>query len=404
MVFMGFSSKWISWISGYLSSAKTSVLVNESPTDEFYLHRGLRQGNLLSPFLFIMIMEGLHIAVKDDMPLKMLFLLGVSYDEVQRLALLTGCNSQRLPFVYLGLPIAENMAKQKGWEPIVGKFNNRMSRWKASMLSIGGRTTLLSSVLGALEIRNLQISSFKLQKEVMNTIWELWNKFGVELPNLKSVPGVDSNTSVPSHESPIVQVVDINKKQTSYAGAAGASTKDQPKVCSNFRPLVANPVFDGVNISIPRKVIEKVSSHFKHTLYGYFIEKRMAFRVVEYYARNNWAKDGLKRIMMNNKGFFFFNGGQFAGPSIKQNVRYELKETTSAPKKGATNVGDAQKKGATVGSSSKNDNIFTSNSYSTLNVVEEDDDEVVENVYDESANIFTNSQSGGSSSFTVAAG
>ncbi|GKE31984.1 hypothetical protein Tco_1451306, partial [Tanacetum coccineum] len=45
---------------------------------------------------------------------------------------------------------------------------------------------------------------------------------------------------------------------TSYAGAAGASAKDQPKVNSNFRHLVADPVFDGVNIYIPRKVVEKV--------------------------------------------------------------------------------------------------------------------------------------------------
>ncbi|GKB21657.1 zinc knuckle CX2CX4HX4C containing protein [Tanacetum coccineum] len=95
-------------------------------------------------------------------------------------------------------------------------------------------------------------------------------------------------------------------KSTSYAGAAGASAKDQPKVNSNFRTLVADPVFDGVNISIPRKVVEKVSTRFEHTLYGYFIGKRMAFPVVEYYARNNWAKHGLKRIMMNSKGFFFF--------------------------------------------------------------------------------------------------
>ncbi|GJS87530.1 hypothetical protein Tco_0770166, partial [Tanacetum coccineum] len=43
----------------------------------------------------------------------------------------------------------------------------------------------------------------------------------------------------------------------SYAGAAGASVKEQPNVISNFRPLVADPVYDGVNISIPRKVIEK---------------------------------------------------------------------------------------------------------------------------------------------------
>ncbi|GKF98903.1 zinc knuckle CX2CX4HX4C containing protein [Tanacetum coccineum] len=100
--------------------------------------------------------------------------------------------------------------------------------------------------------------------------------------------------------------MDINTKLTSYAGAAGASAKDQPKVNSNFRTLVANPVFDGVNIYIPRKVVEKVSTRFEHTLYGYFIGKRMAFLVVEYYARNNWAKHGLKRIMKNSKGIIFF--------------------------------------------------------------------------------------------------
>ncbi|GJY34630.1 zinc knuckle CX2CX4HX4C containing protein [Tanacetum coccineum] len=77
--------------------------------------------------------------------------------------------------------------------------------------------------------------------------------------------------------------------------------------------LVADPVFDGVNISIPCKVVEKVSIRFKHTLCGYFIRKRMAFPVVEYYARNNWAKHGLKRIMMNSKGFFFFKFDSRAG-------------------------------------------------------------------------------------------
>ncbi|GJT02717.1 hypothetical protein Tco_0823886 [Tanacetum coccineum] len=55
---------------------------------------------------------------------------------------------------------------------------------------------------------------------------------------------------------PIVQSVDINKS-TSYARVAGGSAKDQPNVNSNFCTLVADPVFDGVNISIPRKVVEK---------------------------------------------------------------------------------------------------------------------------------------------------
>ncbi|GJU68164.1 zinc knuckle CX2CX4HX4C containing protein [Tanacetum coccineum] len=39
----------------------------------------------------------------------------------------------------------------------------------------------------------------------------------------------------------------------------------------------------------------------------------MAFPVVEYYARNNWAKHRLKRIMMNSKGFFFFKFDSRAG-------------------------------------------------------------------------------------------
>ncbi|GJU64340.1 hypothetical protein Tco_1246175 [Tanacetum coccineum] len=90
-----------------------------------------------------------------------------------------------------------------------------------------------------------------------------------------------------SPSDPIMQSVDINTKSTSYAGVAGASTMAQPQVNSNFRPLVADPVFNGVNISIPCKVVEKVGARLEHTLYGYFIGKRLAFPVVEYYARNN---------------------------------------------------------------------------------------------------------------------
>ncbi|GKE38728.1 hypothetical protein Tco_1462133, partial [Tanacetum coccineum] len=72
------------------------------------------------------------------------------------------------------------------------------------------------------------------------------------------------------------------------------------------------------------------------------------------------------------------NDGQFAGPSIKQN---------------------------TTGISSKKDNIPMSNSYSVLNdddEEEEEKEEDVENVYDETAKLFTNTD--GSSSFTADVG
>ncbi|GJU99782.1 hypothetical protein Tco_1329053 [Tanacetum coccineum] len=97
------------------------------------------------------------------------------------------------------------------------------------------------------------------------------------------------------------------------------------------------------------------------------------------------------------------NGGQFTGPSVKHNVRYEPKATTSAPKKGTTYVGYTSQSTPmlkTIGNSSKKDNLSMSNSFSALNEEEEED---VENVYDESANLIQNIKAGGSSSFTAAA-
>jgi len=60
-----FGSRWRGWFQACLHSARAYVLVNGSPSDEFSLARGLRQGDPLSPFLFILVMEGLHVFIQD---------------------------------------------------------------------------------------------------------------------------------------------------------------------------------------------------------------------------------------------------------------------------------------------------------------------------------------------------
>ncbi|GJR94322.1 zinc knuckle CX2CX4HX4C containing protein [Tanacetum coccineum] len=96
------------------------------------------------------------------------------------------------------------------------------------------------------------------------------------------------------------------------------------------------------------------------------------------------------------------NSGQFVGPLIHQNFRYEPKASTSAPKKVA-NVGNVSISSSLLKNkvtSSHQDNITSSNSFSALNVEDEKEEEEVENVSDETANIF-NTKTGGRSSFTA---
>ncbi|GJZ58031.1 hypothetical protein Tco_0613525 [Tanacetum coccineum] len=216
-------------------------------------------------------------------------------------------------------------------------------------------------------------------------------------------------TAISSSKSthvPIVQSLDINKS-TSYAGVAGGSAKDQPNVNSNFRTLVADPVFDGVNISIPCKVVEKVSTRFKHTLYGYFIGKRMAFPVVEYYARNNWAKHGLKREYDNSVQSFFFIKyliperfcleAVFGGVlGLIYSCSYQfLKEDGIYVKllRSLVNLG-CHVDDFTICISSHLKNFSKEkpcrDEYEERRKKKEDEEDVLENVYDESANLFQN--------------
>ncbi|XP_071719506.1 uncharacterized protein [Rutidosis leptorrhynchoides] len=232
--FLGFGKRWILWIKGCLMSSRASVLVNGSPSEEFHIGRGLRQGDPLSPFLFIICMEGLHAAIMDSMHLNFfkgvqvgcgpnaqvvshcffaddaLFvgewndgnaqnllcilrcfqlvsglrinmiksnLLGVGINgvEVDRLAGNLGCRPDKLPFTFLGLPVGKNMNRIDSWDPILNKFKSKLATWKVNLLSFGGRLTLIKSVLGALG--TYYFSMFKAPKGVLKSFESIRAKF-----------------------------------------------------------------------------------------------------------------------------------------------------------------------------------------------------------------------------------
>ena len=61
---LGFYGRWVGWIKACLVSSSVSVLVNGSPTQEFKPRKGMRQGDPLTPFMFLIVAEGLAGVVR----------------------------------------------------------------------------------------------------------------------------------------------------------------------------------------------------------------------------------------------------------------------------------------------------------------------------------------------------
>ncbi|GJX54549.1 RNA-directed DNA polymerase, eukaryota, reverse transcriptase zinc-binding domain protein [Tanacetum coccineum] len=227
----GFGDKWCTWIRSCLQSSRGSVIVNGSPTEEFQFYKGLKQSDPLSPFLFILVMESLHISFQrvvdaglfkgiklgSSLQMSHLFyaddaifmgqwnqsnidtitrvldvfyrasglrinmhkskLMGISVDAnlVKQAASKIGCMVLKTPFQYLGSRVGDLRSRIQSWIEIIEGMEARLSRWKVKTLFIGGRLTLIKSVLGAINIYHM--SMFKVPMQVLQKLESIRARF-----------------------------------------------------------------------------------------------------------------------------------------------------------------------------------------------------------------------------------
>lgn len=188
---MGFSWKWCLWMFACRSSAIFFVLINGSSKGFFKSSRGIRQGDPLSPTLFIMVVESLslliskaadfnlihsfrigasslqihHLQFMDNSIIfceangeyvmnlrsilrwfQLAFSLRINYlksevyginldnNEYTSLSEFMGCVSSILPSTYLGLPLCIGFPDYSLSEPIIHKFRKRLASWKGNYL------------------------------------------------------------------------------------------------------------------------------------------------------------------------------------------------------------------------------------------------------------------------------
>ncbi|KAJ4771274.1 RNA-directed DNA polymerase (reverse transcriptase)-related family protein [Rhynchospora pubera] len=226
----GLPQRFICWIEMLLNTATSAVLINNQVGPTFRHAQGLRQGDPISPFLFIMVADVLtkmcetigtssnvtissklrspfHILQYADdtiifsstkgntvralkMALTLFSLcsglnlnlhkstfvpLNLTAQQTQQVQQIIGCGFSPLPLPYLGLPLTASRPPRDVFLHLIEKVESKLAGWKNKLLSRAGRLTLVCSVLSSIPI--FFMSVFKLPSWVIKSLDKLRRSF-----------------------------------------------------------------------------------------------------------------------------------------------------------------------------------------------------------------------------------
>ena len=108
--------------------------------------------------------------------------IGIPHNEVVLAAESIGCLTFSAPFNFLGVKVGGIMSRRSSWDEVIAKLTSCLSKWKLKTLYIGGRLTLIKSVLSSLPLYHMSI--FKCPMDVLNSLESIRQNFFNGVTNL----------------------------------------------------------------------------------------------------------------------------------------------------------------------------------------------------------------------------
>ncbi|GJW08899.1 hypothetical protein Tco_1571322 [Tanacetum coccineum] len=128
-----------------------------------------------------------------------------------------GCSILHTPFNYLGVKVGGIMSRLSSWDDVIAKLSARLSKWKLKSLSIGGRLTLIKSVLSSLPnfFNGVENAEKKMSLIGWNKILASKKNGGLGVSTIYGIRGALDNSSSYSRRSPWLDIVNEVRKLAS---------------------------------------------------------------------------------------------------------------------------------------------------------------------------------------------